>query len=66
MLSRRCSSHFQMFPLGNCLAFQAWKQPHLKRAFEPFGALNGWMEDAMQRSPKCPISRKKVLVSGQV
>ena len=42
MLSRRCSSHFQMFPLRNCLAFQTWKEPHLKRAFEPFGALNGW------------------------
>ena len=42
MLSRRCSSHFQMFPLRNCLAFQTWKQPHLKRAFEPFDALNGW------------------------
>ena len=25
-----------------------------------------WMEDALQRSPKCPISQKKVPVSGQV
>lgn len=38
MVSRRCPSHFQRFPWKNCLAFQAWK----KRAFEPFGALNGW------------------------
>ena len=31
-----------MFPLINCLAFQAWRLPHPNRAFEPFGALNRW------------------------
>ena len=39
MVSQRCSSH--LFPLRNCLVFQAWKYPHLKRAFEPFAALSG-------------------------